>query len=322
MTWGGTGRARRARTAATALVATLALVPALAACSRGIDQAHSVQTRLGRLDDLVATDVTVASPSQGARIEVEVVAGLAPRRVVEIAQQIDEVAEAEDYRPYRLELRESDHPDDSLLVDDGFQATPSAIDVVAGWRRVVSASVGSVAMVAELGTRTVEIDSGPALLHDVTEAARLPAALRVSTWTFRADPATVVVAGAVGQGDVEVTGRVQRELGSPSLPVGAERWRLASYADHLQLDVDADLPADLVAQYLTRTTWGSRLEPLAGAAVTAVAVSRTPVWVRLVHATESGDDVFAWWTSGRPVTPGRDRLARGWDRWLQTIARG
>ena len=59
---------------------------------------------------------------------------------------------------------------------------------------------------------------------------------------------------------------------------------------------------------------------LADAAIGSVRVASLPVTLRLVNVTPASDDVFGYWSSGQRPVRGRDRLVRGWDRWLAHLA--
>ena len=317
----------------TAAAATASLL--LGGCAEGVDQAHSVQTRLGRIVQVVAADVTVATPDSGARIAVTVAADLSPEDVVRLAQAVDAVAAGESYPSYRLELREAGEPDDVLVVDDAFAAAPGSADVVVRWRRVTNALLGPVALTHESGRTSVRVAAGAGLAHDVTEASRIRPTPARTAWRFDGDGGTVLLDGQVTTPDVGLVQLVQRTVVSPSLAVPAEGWRLERRRAHLQLDLEVDparlAPGGVPAADLTARRWGARLAPLARVAVAALEHRRTParhvvrLWQRTGTAADgqgAGTDVLAWWTADRPPARGRDRFVRGWDAWLAAVARG
>ena len=113
MVWGG-----RSRT--TAAVTTAAVLAAVSAgCAGGVDQAHSVQTRIGRISSVTDVDVEVPTPDRAARIEVELAPGVDDAGLLALVASVDEVATREAYPSYRLDLREPG-TGDVLVVDDTF----------------------------------------------------------------------------------------------------------------------------------------------------------------------------------------------------------
>jgi hypothetical protein len=310
MAWGG----RIAKLAA--VVTTVVLLAS--GCADGIDQAHSVQTRLGRLEAVGDIDVDVPTADRGAQITVLLVAGVDDAGVVDLIASVDQVAIGEDYPSYRLELLEPGTAD-ALVVDDAFATDARALHVVGSWRRTASAFVGDTTLTYETGRTTVLVTSDGGLAHDVAEASRVALPPKPVTWRFESGPGTVVLDGAVTTDDVDLVERVQRGVVSPSLPVAAGSWRLDRRRTQVELDLRTDLGATPSAE-LTPAAFGDKIAPLARTAVAAVGQPRRRVVLRLSRPTDDGTDVFAWWTSDRAPVDGRDRLNRGWDPWLAQVA--
>lgn len=289
----------------------LAVVPG---CSAELDQAHSAQTRLGRVAAVADVQVEVSGPGQGARIEIVLQPGLTDDEVVALAADVSRVAAEVAYPSYRLDLMEPG-TGDGLTLDDTFATDPRASAVVAAWRRAAGVLVGDTVLSYQHGRTIVRVSSDGGLAHDVAESSRLELPPQPVTWRFETGPGTVLLDGRVTATDVDLVERVQRTVVSPSLALPAEAWRLERRRTHAELDLAADLGAVPAAQ-VTPDAWGQRLAPLARAAVAAVGRPRRQVVIRLTRPTDTGTDVLAWWTSDRLPSPGRDRLARGWDAWL------
>ena len=314
-TWGG----RLAVVAA--LSAALAPVSLTAGCAGSIDQAHSVQTKLGRVDGVVEVEVTAATPDHGARIGVVFTPELAPRDVLVLVRAIAEVASEEDYPSYRLDLREAESEQDLLVVDDSFDESPRAREVVDTWQRVGDALLGDVTFVFEPGSESISVDAGGAFLHDIAEASRIRYGHpQTTTWQFTVDPSVFVLDGRVTATDLLLAQRVQRTVASPNLVVPASTWRLERRADHVLLDLRPDfVDGPVPPRDLSVSRYGEDLELLVETAVDAVHVTSRPIWLRLRQETPAGDDVFAWWVSDQRPVRGRDPLGRGWDGWLRSL---
>lgn len=310
-TWGG-------RLAVTAALA-VALAGLVAGCAGSVDQAHTVQTRIGRIDEVLDAEVTPATPDHGARITVVMAPRLAAAQVVALVRDVAAVADGEDYPSYRLDLR-VDGTDDVLVVDDTFEHAPHGRAVVERWQRVAATMLGGVTTVVEPAGEAISVASEGGFLQDVAEASRIPRLGGSLTWRFTTGPSVFVVAGRVRGTDVLLAQRVQRTVDSPSLPLPAPVWRLESRRDHVLLDLVVDLDERVSARSLTRRHYAPEVRALVEGALGAVGVTREPLWMRLRHRTAAGDDVFAWWVSGQPPVAGRDRLDRGWDRWLRARA--
>lgn len=297
------------------------LTPLLAGCSEDVDQAHAVQTRLGRMEHVVASVVTSPTDDRGAEIVLDVDRGLSPADVVALADAVAVTASDEAYLAYRLTLRESGTRD-ALVVDHDFGAGPRAGAVVGHWQRLVSALLGEVTYRYQPDAEIVEVVTEGSLVHDVQEAGRIGYGSTATTWRFAEGGTTYVDDGRLLPGDVLLLQRVQRSVASPSLPVPAPGWRLETRADHVLLDLPVVLPQGPVAPpALTVAAYAQPLRNLAVGAVDALSASRRPAWLRLVQRDGSGaDDVFGWWQSDRSPASGRDPLHRGWDAWLASVA--
>ena len=311
---------------APACALALLCVQALSACSADVDQAHAVQTRLGRLDHVVASDVTSPTLDRGAEIALDVEPGLSPAQVVAVAGAVADAAADEDYLAYRLTLRAADTATDALVVDDDFGTDPHAAAVVGHWQRLASAVLGAITYRYQPGAEIVEVETAGSLVHDVEEAGRIGYGGTATTWRFVEGGSVYVDDGRLHPQDVLLVQRVQRTVASPSLPVPAPDWRLETRADHVLLDLPVDLPqTDVDASLLTVAAFEQPLSSLALGALDALSVASKPVWLRLHHGsgeagTRGSDDIFGWWSSERPQVPGRDPLFRGWDAWLAGLA--
>lgn len=312
----------RARACAPALLPALLLV-LLTGCSEDVDQAHAVQTRLGRTDHVVASDVTLPTADRGAEIALDIRAGLTPAQVVALAAEVAETAVDEDYLTYRLTLREAGTPTDALVVDDDFGTDPRAAAVVGHWQRLASAILGEITYRYQPDAEIVEVETVGSLVRDVEEAGRIGYGSTATTWRFADGGSVYVDSGRLMPEDVLLVQRVQRTVASPSLPVRAPDWRLETRADHVLLDLPVVLPqGSVAASALTVPAYRQQLQSLALGAVDALSVSSRPTWLRFLHRAADGDsdDVFGWWSSDQPPLPGRDPLRRGWDAWLEGVA--
>ena len=299
---------------------TVAVLVAGSGCASGdLDQAHVVQTRLGRDDAVADVDVEVPTRDRGARISLLLDGGLDDASVLGLVASVEEITASQAYPSYRLDLVEPG-TGDSLAVDDTFVADPRAAAVVGAWRRASSAFVGTTALTYEHGRTTVVVTSDGGLAHDVAEASRLasPPPKPVS-WRFVSGPGTVVLDGAVDPADVDLVERVQRGVVSPTLPVAAVGWRLERRRTQAELDLRADLGTVAPAE-VTLATWAEGIAPLVRTALASIGQPRRRVVLRLSRSTDNGTDVFGWWTSDQAPADGRDRLDRGWDAWLAGLA--
>jgi hypothetical protein len=309
----------RARACALALLCA----PVLAGCSDDVDQAQAVQTRIGRMEHVAASEVTSPTADRGAEIVLDVEPGLSSAQVVALAASVAGVATDEDYLAYRLTLRVTGTPTDALVVDGGFGADPHAAAVVGHWQRLASAVLGEITYRYQPDAEIVEVETAGSLVHDVVEASRVGYGNPATTWRFAEGGSVYVDDGRLHPEDVLLLQRVQRTAASPSLPVPAPDWRLETRAGHVLLDLPVVLPqGGPDAPLLTVAAYGQPLSSLALGALDALSVTRRPAWLRLLHGTREGerDDVFGWWTSDRPPVPGRDLLHRGWDAWLEDVA--
>ena len=140
----GTFGGRRALTHVCALVALCLPAAALTGCSAALDQAHSVQTKLGRIDEIV--DASVATPSEdtGAAIAVTYADADGARELADLLTEIDKVADDAEYPSYRLDLTPAGSAGDRLTVDDTFVDSADQTDVLENWFAVTTALLGPV----------------------------------------------------------------------------------------------------------------------------------------------------------------------------------
>jgi hypothetical protein len=301
------------------MLASVLAVPLLAGCSAALDQAHSVQTRLGRLEEVAGVEVTTPSADAGAAIRLDYTGATTGRELSRLIDAIDRVATDERYPSYRLELTSSDT--DRLVVDDGFVGSRAEPAVLENWLAVTSVLLGEVDYIYEAGHEAIVVDAGAGIAHDVGEASRIRYGTDDTTWTFRDDGTTFVASGRVSAADVLLFQGVQRTVSSEVLPAPARTWRLERYDDHLLLDLHVTVPGrDVTAEQLTVRRYGADVRRLVVAALGQLDVG-LPVWVRLHHVTAAGDDLFGYWVSDQRPVRGRDRLVRGWDLWLVEVAR-
>jgi hypothetical protein len=297
-------------------------VPLLGGCSAALDQAHSVQTRLGRIDQVADATVTTPSPARTAAITVGYTGVTTERGLARLVADIDRVADDADYPAYRLDLVAADSPGDTLVVDSAFVGSDTEPAVLATWLRVTTALLGDVTYSYQPGNESIVVDSGAAVAHDVSEASRVGYGFRDTTWTFADAGTAFVAAGRVSPTDVLLFQGVQRSVSSEALPALAPTWRLERRTDHVLLDLDVSFTSGPVAPgRLTIGRYGGDVQRLVLAALDAVRVAGLPVWLRLHHRTDAGDDVFGYWVAGQHPVRGRDRLVRGWDQWLEALAR-
>ena len=299
-------------------------VPLLAGCTGALDQAHSVQTRLGRIDQVA--DATVATPSdeRAAAITVGYTGVSTERELARLVADIDRVADDVDYPAYRLDLVPTDSPGDTLVVDSSFVGSDVESPVLASWLRVTAALLGDVTYSYQPGNESIGVESGAAVAHDVGEASRVGYGFHDTTWTFTNAGTVFVASGRVSPTDVLLFSGVQRSVSSAALPAPAPAWRLERRDDHLLLDLDVAFTSGPVApERLTIARYGDDVQRLVLAALDAVRVAGLPVWLRLHNRADTGDpdDVFGYWVAGDRPVRGRDRLLRGWDPWLAALAR-
>ena len=307
--------------ARAALVAASLPLALLTACSGALDQAHTVQTHLNRIDEI--TDAQVATPSAdtGAAITVTYQDSDSVRELTRLIAEIDRVATEESYPAYRLDLVPADNDADRLTVDDTFTGSADEPDVLENWLATTSALLGDVHYWFEPGSESIDLDSGAGILHDVNEASRIGYGFDGTVWTFRAGESSFVVAGRVSPTDVLLFQGAQRTVTSEVLPAPASVWRLERRAGHVLLDLRlAFAEGPVEPERLTVERYGDQVERVAGSAMAATAVAGLPITMRLVNPAPEGDDVFGYWSSEAKPVRGRDPLARGWDAWLVDLA--
>ncbi|MDI6910710.1 hypothetical protein [Nocardioides sp.] len=326
------GRRTVARASALLALSVLLSAPLLAGCTAALDQAHSVQTKLGRIDQVA--DATVSSPSdeRAAAITIDYTGVATERQLARLVAEVGRVADHESYPAYRLDLVPTESPGDTLVVDSTFAGSDVAPSVLTTWLRVTAALLGDVTYSYQQSNESIAVDSGAGVAHDVSEASRIGYGFRDTTWTFTNAGTVFVVSGRVSPTDVLLFSGVQRSVSSGALPAPAAAWRLERRTDHLLLDLDVTFTSGPVAPArLTVERYGEDVRRLVVAALDALRVAGLPVWLRLHHRAAPGDpgdpagtpddDVFGYWVAGQSPVRGRDPLLRGWDRWLAALAR-
>ncbi|MDN4161033.1 hypothetical protein [Nocardioides abyssi] len=313
-TWGGRP------TAAAVLALGVGLCAAtLAGCAQpAVDEAQAVRAAVSRLGPVAEVEVSRPSGDRAPTVAVVLEPGTGPSRATAVVRGVARAAAAQGWRTYLLELRDAADRGDLLIADETLRSGVRA--VLGDQRRVADAVLGAVTWRVETSGTTVTVNAVGGLVHDAQEAARTAYGDRTTTWRFAAGPGTVVVDRKVGPMDVEVVRRAQRSLTSPSLPAPAERWTLSVRDDHVLLDLAVALPGGPVPPAeLEPGRAAALVRPVALAARAALLPARDLlVSVRLRQAGPA-TDVFAWWTSDHPPVPGRDPLARGWDRWFAAL---
>lgn len=315
-TFGG----RRALTYACAFVALSVPASLLSGCSAAIDLAHSVQTKLGRIDAVTSAQVAAPSTDTGAAIAVTYTGADTTLELTDLLAEIDKVADDAEYPSYRLDLTPAGAAD-RLTVDDTFVHNPDQESVLDNWFAVTSALLGPVQYTFEPGSEEITVDAGAGIGHDVGEAGRLRYGFRNTTWTFENGATAFVVSGRVSPTDVTMFGAIQRSVGSQVLPAPAHSWRLERRARHVSLDLDVTLPGGpLTPDRVTLNQYGEAVHRLVDVAVRAVLPASLPVRLELRNPVDGALDVFGYWRSDSRPLRGRDPLGRGWDVWLKKVA--
>lgn len=306
--------------AALLAVASLPLA-LLTSCSGALDQAHTVQTHLNRIDEVTAAKVATPSADTGAAITVTYNDVGSVRELSRLIAEVDRVADEQDYPPYRLDLVPADNDADRLTVDDSFAGSADEAEVLGNWFATTAALLGHVRYRFEPGEESIDLDSGAGILHDVNEASRIGYGFAGTVWTFREGDNAFVVAGRVSPTDVMLFQGAQRTVSSEVLPAPASPWRIERRDGHVLVELRVAFPGGSVPpERLTIARYGEDVEALAGSAMTAVDVAGLPVTMRLVNPAPDGDDVFGFWSSDSRPERGRDPLMRGWDVWLVDLA--
>lgn len=317
-TFGG----RRAVAHVSALLVLALAGAVLTGCSDAVDQAHSIQTKLGRVDAITRADVTTPTADRGAAISVTYDNAETPRELSALVAAIDKIASEADYPSYRLDLVPVTSEGDTLVVDDAFASSDAEPGVLANWLTVLDVILGDLTYTYEPGSESIDVDAAAAVLHDVSEASRLRYGFPDTTWTFRNGDTTFVVAGRVSPTDVSLFQGVQRSVSSDVLPTPAPSWRLERRGDQVLLDLDVEFPgAPVDPRRVTIGRYGEDVGRLVTTALSAVDVAGLPVRMRLRNPVAGGTDVFGYWVSDQRPVRGRDRLMRGWDLWLVAVAR-
>jgi hypothetical protein len=292
-------------------------------CTGAVDQAHSIQTKLGRIEAITAVDVATPTADRGAAISVSYAGAETTRELGTLIAAIDRVAADAKYPSYRLRLTPVTSTGDQLVVDDDFPGSAREERVLGNWLTVLSVVLGDVTYTFEPGSESIAVDAGAAVAHDVSEASRLHYGSAVTTWSFRNGDTSFDASGRVSPTDVVLFQDVQRSVSSEVLPAPADGWQLQRRDERVLLDLDVAFPgAPVDPGRLTVARYGDDVERLALAAFAAVDVSGLPVRMQLRNPTPDGVDVFGYWISDQEPVPGRDRLMRGWDLWLAALAGG
>jgi hypothetical protein len=316
-TFGG----RRAVTHVSALLVLTLATTVLGGCSDAVDQAHSIQTKLGRIDAISAADVTTPTAERGPSISVSYDDAGTRRELSALIAAIDKIATDADYPSFRLDLKPVTSEGDVLVVDDSFSGSEDEPGVLDSWLTVLDVVLGDITYTFEPGSESIDVDAGAAVAHDVSEASRLRYGFPDTTWTFRNGDTAFVAAGRVSPTDVVLFQDVQRSVSSDVLPAPAPSWRLERSDHHVLLDLDVAFPgAPVDPEQLTIQRYGGDVERLAATAFSAVDVADLPVRMQLRNPTDAGTDVFGYWISDQRPVRGRDKLVRGWDLWLVALA--
>jgi hypothetical protein len=317
-TFGGRGAVARA----VALSAASLPLALLASCSGALDQAHTVQTHLNRIDEVTHSQVATPSADTGAAITVTYQYADSVRELGRLIGEIDRVADEQDYPSYRLDLVPAASDTDRLTVDDSFSGSAAEPEVLGNWLATTAALLGDVRYRFELGEESIDLESGAGIMHDVSEAGRIGYGFSGTVWTFRDADGVFVVAGRVSPTDVLLFQSTQRTVTSEVLPAPATTWQLERRDGHVVLDLDVGFAGGSVPpERLTIQRYGADVERLASAAMGAARLVGQPVTMRLVNPAPNADDVFGHWSSDARPVRGRDPLVRGWDRWLVDLAK-
>lgn len=291
--------------------------PVLASCSGALDQAHSVQTRLNRIEEV--TDAQVATPSKntGAAIEITYNGTGTVRTLARLVKEVDAIADDEDYPSYRLDLVPAGNDQERLMVDDSFAGSKDEESVLTNWLATTSALLGDVRYRFEPGAEEIDVDSGAGIAHDVGEASRIGYGFPGTDWVFHDGDSSFTASGRVSPTDLLLFQDVQRTVSSEVLPAPASAWHLERRDGQVLLDLDVGFTGGSVPpERLTLQRYAETVAPLARGAMSAVKVASLPVTMRLINQTPDGDDVFGFWASDQHPVRGRDPLVRGWDAWL------
>ncbi|MFC5492184.1 hypothetical protein [Nocardioides caricicola] len=319
----GTFGGRRALTLVCALAVLCVPAGVLTGCSGAIDLAHSVQTKLGRIDGIVDTSVATPDEDTGAAIAVTFNGVDSTRELASLIAEIDEVADEAGYPSYRLDLTPAGGSGDRLTVDDTFVGSDDRGTVLDNWFSVTTALLGAVQYSFEPGAESIAVDSGPGVGHDVGEASRIHYGFANTTWTFRNGDTTFVVSGRVSPTDVTMFESVQRSVSSDVLPAPARTWGLERHDGHVLLYLDVSFPGGPVdPARLTVEDYGDDVDRLLIAAVPAARIGGLPVRLELRNPPAdpaAPADVFGYWISDERPQRGRDPLMRGWDLWILTV---
>ncbi|GAA4748952.1 hypothetical protein GCM10023350_37440 [Nocardioides endophyticus] len=292
----------------------------LSGCSEAVDGARAVQTRIGRLHQVVDVDVTTPGTERTAAITVTYDDSVdQPSVLAGLVAAVVEVADGLKYPAYPLTLVPATEPASTLTIGGAFPRPAVEDAVLTTWFTLTGALLGSVGYVAGPDGERITVDSAGGAAHDLAEVQRIGHGTARTTWVFRAGTATFTMGGRVRPADLGLFQAVQRNAGVEGQPVWARGWQLDRRSGHVRLDLDLAFgDAGPTLGQLTVARYGRTLAPLAHNSLIALDRSRQRAWLTL----HSGDDTFAAWASGQTPGRGRDPLGRGWDVWLVQQAAG
>lgn len=310
---GRRGHARpRAAAAIAAIVAMLGAT--LSGCADTVDEARTLEAKIGRLHQVV--DATVATPTadQAGAISVTYADDVDnPSELAALVARVEAVAAERDYPAHRLALVPSVEPDSTLVVDGGFGGADAQDEVLTTWFTLTDALLGPVTYVVRPDGEAITVDSQGGAAHDLAEVHRIGHGTPRTTWVFRSGAATFTASGRVRAADITLFQVMQRNAGAAGQPASVRDWQLDRRDTHVRLDLDIALGrSDVAPEQLTTGRYARTLAPLVHNALVALTGTGLPAWLRLHH----GADVFGSWATDRTPAKGRDPLGRGWDAWL------
>src|SRR6478752_3202750 len=142
----GTEGVRRAL--ATTSIGVVLAGLGLTGCSDPVDEARTVQTRIGRLHHVVDVDVATLSTEQTAAITVTYDGDVdRPPVLADLVADVVEVADDLGYPAYPLTLVPATEPASSLTIGAAFAAPTAGDSVLSTWFTVTDALLGSVGYV-------------------------------------------------------------------------------------------------------------------------------------------------------------------------------
>lgn len=299
--------------------AALVLLAALAGCAGAPDVARTIESEVDQLDRVTDVAVTAPTDDRAATLTVTYDDGTDADQLASLVVRVAEAA-GDDYAAYRLTLVPELEPDSALVVGPGFAGRDPERAVLDAWLLETAALLGAVRHVVEPDGEQITVDSGGGVAQDLGEARRMRYGDATTTWVFRAGAGTFTADGRVTAGDLALVQAVQRSAGVEGQPAWVDSWWLDRRAGHVRLDLEVALDGSPApGAQLTAARHGAALGPLVDTALSALAATDLPVWLRLL---DGPGDVLAAWSSERRSAPGRDPLDRGWDAWLASRAVG